>query len=260
MQHAFSKDIWIQGAQILPENQQAMHHCNMFYVQFGKKPTDQNFITGQVPGGDAMILDRNVAFKIPAGSILMLQIHYVTLGRESTDQISVGLKYAREVVHKTLKHTLVSNHRFKIAPGDPHYPVKAVRKLECNATGYGLMTHMHLRGKDMTYRAIYPDGRDEMLLAVPNYSFDWQMAYRWPEDAVKFPKGTKIECIAHFDNSDFNPYNPDPTAEVRDGRQTFHEMMYGFIFYTDDDEHLGLHIDPKTGRVIQADVDTQASK
>ncbi len=260
LQHSFKHDTWVQGLQILPENHAAMHHCNIYYVQFGKRPSDDNFITGQVPGGDAMILDRNVAVKIPAGSILMLQIHYVTIGHETTDQISVGLKFAREVVNKSLQHAIVHTGKFAIPPGAPHHPVTARKTLDCNATGYGLMTHMHLRGKDMTYRAIYPDGTDELLLAVPNYSFDWQMAYRWPEDEVKFPKGTKIECIAHYDNSEFNPYNPDPTATVKEGRQTFHEMMYGFMFYTDDDENLNLQIDPKTGAAIKPGDDEQASR
>jgi hypothetical protein len=112
----------------------------------------------------------------------------------------------------------------------------------------------------MTYRAIFPDGHDEMLLAIPNYSFDWQQAYRWPLNEVKFPKGTKIECIAHYDNSTFNPYNPDATKEVGEGQQTFQEMMYGFVFYTDDDEHLDLKVDPKTGRVIEPGVDKSAQK
>ncbi len=255
----FSEDTWVQGVQILPSNPKCMHHCNMLYVQVGKKPTDENFITGQVPGGDAMVLDNNVAFKIPAGSVLMLQIHYVTIGQETTDQISVGLQFARQVVQKNLKHQVVNNLTFKIPPGAPHYKVSAVRELKTNATGYGMMTHMHLRGQDMTYRAIYPDGHDEMLLAIPNYSFDWQMAYRWPQDKQKFPKGTKIECIAHYDNSPFNPYNPDPTKEVEEGQQTFQEMMYGFVFYTDDDEHLNLTIDPKTGHAIAADADKSAS-
>jgi hypothetical protein len=155
----------------------------------------------------------------------------VTVGEPTTDQISVGLKFAREVVQKNLQHRVVNNTKFKIAPGDPHYKVEAIRELASDVTGYGLMTHMHVRGKDMTYKAIYPDGRDEMLLAIPNYSFDWQMAYRWPLNKVKFPKGTKIECIAHYDNSSFNPYNPDPKKEVMDGQQTFQEMMYGFFFY-----------------------------
>ena len=73
-----------------------MHHCNMVFVKMGEKPSDENFITGQVPGGDAMILDNNVGFKIPASSVLVLQIHYVTIGQETTDQISVGLTFARE--------------------------------------------------------------------------------------------------------------------------------------------------------------------
>ncbi len=259
LQHSFTKDTWIQGLQILPTNHRAMHHCNIYYVQFGKRPGDENFITGQVPGGDAMILDSNVAVKIPAGSVLMLQIHYVTVGEETTDQISVGLKFAREVVHKNLQHAIVHTGKFAITPGDPHHLVSARKTLDCNATGYGMMTHMHLRGKDMLYRAIYPDGQEENLLAVPNYSFDWQMAYRWPKSTVKFPRGTVLECIAHFDNSEFNPYNPDPNAVVKEGQQTYQEMMYGFVFYTDDDQNLNLHVDPKTGHALEPQPDRQAS-
>lgn len=248
--HLFKEDTWVQGVQILPENSKAMHHCNMAFFKFGEKPSARNFITGQVPGGDAMILDRNVGFMIPAGSGLVLQIHYVTIGHETTDRISVGFRYAREKIHKHLRHRQVTDLTFKIPPGSPHYQVTAKRTLERDATGYGLFSHMHLRGKDMTFLAHYPDGRDETLLVVPNYSFDWQQAYRWPQDAVKFPKGTTLEVVAHYDNSSFNPYNPDPNKEVREGQQTFHEMMYGFVFYTYDDEQLNLTIDPKTGHVI----------
>ena len=48
------------------------------------------------------------------------------------------------------------------------------------------------------------------------------------------------------------PYNPDPAATVKYGPQTYHEMMFGFVFYTDDDEQLNLDIDPETGYVIAA--------
>jgi peroxiredoxin len=258
--HQFKEDTWVQGVQILPENSKAMHHCNMAFFKFGEKPSAQNFITGQVPGGDAMILDRNVGFMIPAGCSLVLQIHYVTIGHETTDQISVGLRYPREVIHKHLRHTQVTDLTFKIPPREPHYKVSAVRELKGDATGYGMFSHMHLRGKDMTFRALYPDGRDETLLVVPNYSFDWQQSYRWPEDTVKFPQGTKLEVFAHYDNSPFNPYNPDPNREVPEGQQTFDEMMYGFVFYTYDDEHLNLTIDPQTGRVTGPAAEQSAGK
>lgn len=257
--HVFKQDTWVQGVQILPENSKAMHHCNMLYAKAGEKPSSRNFITGQVPGGDPMILDNHVGFLIPANSVLILQIHYVTLGQPTTDQISVGLRNAREVIHKNLKHMQVTDLTFKVPPHAGHYPVSAVRELKNDSTGYGLFSHMHLRGKDMTYKALYPDGRSETLLVVPNYSFDWQQAYRWPENKVKFPKGTKLEVSAHFDNSKFNPFNPDPNKEVEEGQQTFQEMMYGFVFYTEDNENLNLTIDPKTGHVVPSDADKSAS-
>ena len=64
---------------------------------------------------------------------------------------------------------------------------------------------------------------------------------------MRLAKGTRLECIAHYDNSPFNPYNPNPLATVRNGPQTYHEMLFGFFFYTNAGEQLGLNIDPKTG-------------
>lgn len=103
----------------------------------------------------------------------------------------------------------------------------------------------------MTFLAHHPDGTSETLLIVPNYSFDWQQSYRWAPGSKRFAKGTQFEVVAHFDNSEFNPYNPDPKATVGHGDQTFDEMMFGFYFYTRDDEDRKLTIDPKTGGVLE---------
>jgi hypothetical protein len=91
--------------------------------------------------------------------------------------------------------------------------------------------HMHLRGKDMTYTAIYPDGRREVILSVPKYDFGWQTDY-WLAEPIVLPKGSKIHVVAHFDNSTANPNNPNPAATVRWGDQTWEEMMIGFFTYT----------------------------
>jgi hypothetical protein len=89
------------------------------------------------------------------------------------------------------------------------------------------MPHMHVRGKDFLYEAIYPDGKKEILLAVPHYNFNWQSVYRL-EEPIFLPRGSKIHCVAHFDNSAKNPNNPDPTQVVRWGDQTWQEMMIGW--------------------------------
>jgi hypothetical protein len=245
----FLNDTWVQQIEIKPDNPRVMHHCNMAYVKPGEKFSIDNFITGQVPGGAPMILDHNIGYKIPAGTLLILQIHYVTTGKAEQCKISVGFRYARETVDEQLRLLYLATNRFAIPPNAAAHPVSVTRELNCDAIVLGLFSHMHLRGKDMTFNAKYPDGKTDELLLVANYSFDWQQPYVYAAPGKKLPKGTRIECLAHYDNSAFNPFNPDPSATVRDGPQTYHEMMNGFFFYIDANEKLGLVIDEKTGRV-----------
>ena len=86
---------------------------------------------------------------------------------------------------------------------------------------------------------------------IPTFSFDWQLGYECPPGTVKLPKGTQLGAVAHYDNSAFNPYNPDPAVTVRYGPQSYDEMFNGYIFFTDDNEQLTLTVDPKTGVVSQ---------
>jgi thiol-disulfide isomerase/thioredoxin len=245
--HTFTEDTWIQSAQIISDNPTALHHCNMGFAGLFQDFKEENFITGTVPGGEPMALDDGIAFCIPKGSVLGLQIHFVATGKPEKCRVSVGFRYPRTVVQKRLRNIQLIDVRFAIPPGAPAHKVTASRVLDSDIIGVGLFSHMHLRGKDMTFNAHLPDGKTDTLLIIPNYNFSWQIPYRWEAGKKTLPKGTRLECIAHYDNSPFNPYNPNPLATVRNGPQTHHEMMYGFFFYTNADEKLGLKIDPKTG-------------
>jgi thiol-disulfide isomerase/thioredoxin len=259
--YVFPHDTWVQGIEIMPGNPRVVHHANLAFAALTQKfDQDHNFLTGKVPGGIAVNLNSGVAMMIPRGSVLVFQIHYVTTGKEETDRISVGLRYAREPVDKRVRYKIIDNGHFQIPPGASAHPVAAEKELECDATGIALFSHMHLRGKDSTFTAHYPDGKAETLLSLPNYSFGWQLGYVWEPGKQRFPKGTKIECLSHFDNSPFNPFNPDPSAAVKYGPQTFHEMMQGFFFYTDDAEHLNLKVDPKNGKEISREEKSTAAK
>ena len=119
---------------------------------------------------------------------------------------------------------------FKIPPGDPNYEVRSSWTAKEDVELVGLMPHMHFRGKDFKYTITYPDGKQEVILSVPKYDFNWQLQYELKERRT-LPKGTRIDCLAHFDNSPNNPANPDPTKEVRWGDQTWEEMMIGFFTY-----------------------------
>ena len=88
--------------------------------------------------------------------------------------------------------------------------------------------HMHLRGKSMRFESRNPAGERQTLLNVPKYDFNWQLRYI-PAQPLKVSPGSIIECLAKFDNSRNNPFNPNPDIEVRWGDQSWEEMMVGFI-------------------------------
>ena len=73
-----------------------------------------------------------------------------------------------------------------------------------------------------------PDGTSETVLSVPNYDFNWQLTY-YLENPIHLTKGTKVEVVAHYDNSANNRFNPDPAKEVHWGEQTWQEMMMGYF-------------------------------
>jgi hypothetical protein len=192
--------------------------------------------------------DNGVAYRIPAGSGLGLQIHYTTVGTEQKSRIQVGLRFPKEKVRKQLHHFVLDPRGWKIPPQDPAYQIRSQHTLKHDADLLGLFTHMHVRGRDMTFFARQGDN-SECLLQIPNYNFEWQLGYEIKPGTKLLEKGTVIEAIAHFDNSAFNPYNPDPNATVEYGPQTVDEMFNGYVFYVDQHEDLNLKVKPKSGVV-----------
>jgi hypothetical protein len=186
-----------------------------------------DLLVGYAPGLQPLELT-DQAKLIKAGSDIVLQLHYTANGTAGLDKTRIGLIFAKEPPKLRNVTIAAANAGFKIPPNDSNYEVKSQVRLEETVTLSNLMPHMHFRGKDFVYQVIYPDGRTETLLSVPKYDFNWQLGYELQKPLV-LPKGTRIECTAHFDNSVNNPYNPDPTKEVKWGDQTWEEMMIGWF-------------------------------
>ena len=250
--HLFLHDTWLEAVEIRPDNPAVVHHCNLAYAT-PNGASEQTFITGYVPGGQPLDLgrfDNGVAYRVPRYSAFGLQIHYTTTGKPETNRLSVGLRFPRRMVHKQMRHFLLDPRPLQIPPGHGGFPVSSGRTLDRDVTLLGLFTHMHVRGKDMTFLAEVPGQPQETLLQIANYNFEWQLGYELAPGTKRFPKGTRIEAVAHFDNSAFNPYNPDPKRTVPYGLQTYDEMFNGFVFFVADDEQLNLNVDPTNGRVV----------
>lgn len=249
--YQFPADTWIQGLQILPTNSAVVHHANIAYsIVGGGYEEEAHFLTGYVPGGSPVNLTGPLAMLIPKNAVLTLQIHYVTTGKAETEQMKVGVRYAKAPVAKRVHYRRIrpEDASLQIPPNDPFWRISADWTMDRNATALALFTHMHVRGRDMEFLADYPDGKRESLLLVPNYSFDWQLPYLYLPGAKQIPKGTKITTVSHYDNSAFNAYNPDSSSTVTYGAQTVDEMNDAYIFYLDNDETLNIKVDPATGQ------------
>ena len=185
-----------------------------------------------VPGDNAFVRRKGLAMRIPKGARLLFEMHYTPMGKETTDRTKLGLKFSSEPPKHEVISNAVINYWFSIPPGAANHQVKArSAKFKEDSVLLTMNPHMHYRGKSFTYELVKPSGERSLLLHVPNYNFEWQSTYVLAKP-IEVPRASRIECVASFDNSKDNPFNPDPTVRVQWGEQTWQEMMLGgFEFY-----------------------------
>ena len=232
----FTEDKWVQACECRPGNRGVVHHIIVFIVPPGEEPkrmaegtATRHLLAGTAPGNPPTVYPAGMAKLLKAGSRLLFQMHYTSNGREQEDRSSIGLIFADPAsVTREVRTDLAINPFFEVPAGADNFPVESFKKFRQDTLLLGLMPHMHLRGKAFRYTLEYPDGREEILLDIPQYDFNWQNSYQLAEPKL-VPRGSRLHCVAHFDNSAENLANPDPTKPVRWGEQTWEEMMIGWF-------------------------------
>jgi len=168
----------------------------------------------------------NSAKLVRAGKPIRIEVHYTPNGKATTDQTRVGFALAKSPAQRRFvimapEHLVDS--RKPIPAGEANWETKGELTFTQDAELAWFMPHMHLRGKDMTFRLIYPDGREATVLSA-KFNFHWQLGYEL-EKTIKVPRGTRMIVTAHHDNSANNPDNPEPGKSVVWGEMTGQEMM-----------------------------------
>ncbi|MBI4886682.1 MAG: cytochrome c [Acidobacteria bacterium] len=171
---------------------------------------------------------------VPAGSDMIVSLHYTATGLAVTDKSRIGFTVTKTPPAKTFvpqdgaegDNPPVARKQANASLAIPPYandfpgPMAEVAFLK-DVELVWFRPHAHVRGKTVRYTLVYPDGREETLLYVPRYNFNWQLTYR---TSVKIPKGAKMRVQFTYDNSTANKYNPDPGRWVRYGGQSWEEM------------------------------------
>ncbi len=245
-----TKDIWATGFQILPGNREVLHHVlvSVIYPDGFMEPIDRRspwldgLLAAWAPGGETEVFPDHTGRAIPKGSKLHFQMHYTTNGKAQSDKSTVGIYYTDQQPENEYLMVGAFNTDLQIPPGEKRYENKAKHLFEHDATLYALFPHMHFRGKAMKFTLLYPDGKREVVLNVPNYSFNWQRGYLF-EEPLKLPARTVLYIDAIFDNSKQNTFNPAPEKTVYWGDFSFDEMLIGFMSfeYHDNNEALSMN-------------------
>ena len=239
------EDKWVKAVEFVAGDTTVLHHI-IAWAQApdnGKRGPGGAFgilnqgigLGAYAPGNSINTYPADSGFPLEQGSGLILQMHYTSSGKETVDASEIGIYFWDEEPSRAILGGSAADLEIDIAPFEADHEMVATKKFRKDAYLTMVGPHMHYRGSDANFKLVYPDGSEEEILNVPDYQFNWQKTYDFKEPKF-MPAGTEMVFRATFDNSDMNPHNPDPSAEISWGEQTWQEMMFGFFRYVEADE------------------------
>jgi hypothetical protein len=153
-----------------------------------------------------------------------MQLHLHPIGRAVEEQSSIALYFATEKPTRRLFDVPLGSREIDIPPGAAAYRVTDSFTLPVDVDAVGIIPHAHYIGRRVLGYAILPSGRRRWLLRIDDWDFNQQEHYRYREP-VRLPAGSKLSMTWIYDNSAFNPRNPNrPPKRVLWGPDSTDEM------------------------------------
>jgi len=240
VENTLDRGVWVRAVTVKPGDRTVVHHVLAGTSEPGEEIKSggdvfDNYLIGYAPGAESNVMPEGMGVYIPKGAHFLFQLHYTPTGKAAVDRSQMALYFSEEKPANYLRHSVVMDPTIRIPAGDGAYEEEAYFEFYKDATLFTLAPHSHYRGRSSTFTLVYPDGKEELLLNVPAYDFNWQRGYEF-EQPKSVPAGAKLVHRTVYDNSNLNPSNPDAEREVPWGLQSWDEMLYGdFIFAWNDE-------------------------
>ena len=273
-----SEDIQLQAIQLVPRNPRIVHHALLASVPHsdlapavaryakespGVEPGDRipgysvrhglgfvpsvssgdagtryQTLPSFLPGTGAAVVPKGHSWKIPAGSDLLIQMHYNRSGKQELEKSRIGIWIERKPVPPDKKVFWVNwSSPFVVIPkGAKNVVLRGSFTLPADYQVAAVYPHCHQIATQVSIVAHPPDGPATVLVRVPQWDFNWQTGVFFA-DPIWLPKGTVVECTQIYDNTSDNPRNPhSPPVHVFLGENTDNEMMFPGIILLGKDK------------------------
>lgn len=244
-------DRYVSAVEYRPGNRRVVHHvlCYVDTTGEARKKDDADpgpgyscfsgpeievhgDLGGWAPGNEANFLPDGVGRSLPRKADVVMQVHYHPSGKAETDRTRMGIYFGRKPIRQILHWSAALNPRMELPPGQSHIEIKAEWPVPVDLEALAVTPHMHLLGRDITMTITLPGGRTEDLIKIDDWDFNWQNTYYF-QQPLDLPKGSVLRVVAHYDNSEANPRNPNrPPKLVKWGEATTDEMCIGFLAVT----------------------------
>lgn len=220
---------WLRAIEFFPEDSRVTHHFLSLYTTADGSGSRSTGVLGiWTAGMPPYVFPEGMGRSFGSKVTVTVDQHYHPMGEATSDASRIGLHFGAGELRKEVVTIPVTNTGLRIPPGAGHHAENAHYLFGQDMQILAFSPHMHVRGKAMSYRLTYPDGRRETLLDVPRYDYNWQWLY-YPTEPIDVPAGSRLDVTAVWDNSPGNAANPDPSQEVIYRGDTFSEMFNGFI-------------------------------
>ena len=240
------EDKYVRAIEYRPSNRAIVHHALFFldtsgeareadaadaepgYEDKGRAGRKYSAVGGWAVGSNVRSLPDGLGYRYPKNADLVVQTHFHAIGKEEEELTTIGLyfteKPSRSFVGVQLPPAFGEISGIDIPAGETNYVVRDSLTLPVDVEAFAIAAHAHYLGKEMTMKAVLPDGKEMILLRMPDWDFAWQEQYSF-KDRVKLPKGTRLETVMTYDNSATNPRNPtSPPVRVKWGPASKDEM------------------------------------
>lgn len=178
-------------------------------------------VGGWAPGTPATTYPEGTGIRIPARKALVVQVHY-TLGRLSPaeDNTTIRLQFSREPVARPASILPLSKRTFRIPPRTVGHRETRSYVMPAEATLWGLMPHMHARGRQI--RAMR---NDACLIDIPSWDFNWHQFYFYAgARGIQLVPGDRIELTCTWDNPTDRP--------IEGGEGAGSEICMNYLYLT----------------------------